>query len=51
MNADTMQEYWRTYLPGSIGFYNSILVTDRDDDNSNELYVAGSQGLWKFVEV
>jgi len=39
---------WRTYVPGAVGFYNSILVADLDGDLFNELYVAGSYGLWRF---
>ncbi|MBM4059741.1 MAG: hypothetical protein FJ265_01395 [Planctomycetes bacterium] len=48
-NADTMQEIWRTHVWGSIGFYNSMVAADLDNDNKKELYVAGSRGVWRFV--
>jgi hypothetical protein len=35
---------------GTIGFYNSIAIEDLDDDGKNELYVAGSLGLWRFTQ-
>lgn len=39
---------WRTHVPGSVGWYNSILVEDLDGDSTPELYVGGSFGLWRF---
>jgi len=41
---------WGTHVPGSIGFYNSMLAEDLDGDSLKELYVAGSRGLWRFVQ-
>ncbi len=40
-----LQHVW---VPGSLGAYNSILVEDLDFDFKNEVYIAGSQGLWKW---
>jgi hypothetical protein len=40
---------WRTNVTGSIGCYNSIIVDDLDGDGLQELYLAGSQGIWRFV--
>ena len=50
--ADTMQELWRTHVPGAVGFNNSIVVADLDNDPLQlpELYVAGSWGLWRFKQ-
>ncbi len=36
-------------LDGAVGACNSIVITDTDDDSSNEVYVATSIGLRKFV--
>lgn len=46
-----MQLLWHTHVAGAIGFYNSILAADLDSDSKKELYVAGSRGLWRFVQV
>lgn len=46
--ADTMQELWRLHVPGSIGFYNSMVAHDFDGVGGKELYVSGSRGLWRF---
>jgi hypothetical protein len=46
----TMQEVWRTHVLGAIGFHNSIAIEDLDDDGKNELYIAGSLGLWRFTQ-
>jgi hypothetical protein len=40
---------WRTNVTGSLGCYNSIVVDDLDADGLQELYLAGSQGIWRFV--
>ncbi|MCR9248723.1 MAG: hypothetical protein NXI31_27150 [bacterium] len=48
--ADTMEEIWRTHVEGSVGFYDSMVVADLDGDELNELYIAGSQGVWRFEE-
>lgn len=50
LNADTLTEIWRTHVPGAAGFFNSIRVADLDNDGRRELYVAGSYGLWRFVQ-
>ena len=48
-SADNMIELWRTHIHGSAGCYNSLRVADLDNDGINELYIAGSSGLWRFV--
>jgi hypothetical protein len=40
---------WRTNVTGSLGCYNAIVVDDLDGDGLQELYSAGSQGIWRFV--
>ena len=49
-SAGTMAEIWRTRLHGAIGFSNSMVVDDLDNDNKKELYVAGSFGLVRFEQ-
>lgn len=49
-SADTMVELWRRHVHGSAGCYNSLRVADLDNDGYRELYVAGSSGLWRFVQ-
>lgn len=39
---------FRTWLPGSLGAYNSIVIADLDGDQKNEMYLGGSMGVWKF---
>jgi hypothetical protein len=39
-----MVERWRTHVDGGIGFYNSIVAADLNDDGYVEIYVAGSKG-------
>jgi hypothetical protein len=40
---------FRTWVPGALGAYNSILIADLDlDVGTPELYVAGSMGIWKW---
>jgi hypothetical protein len=44
---------YRTQLEGSIGAFNSIVVADLDAAPTapgNEIYVAGSLGLRKFIQ-
>jgi len=48
MTDDLQTVLWRATVPGSVGFYNSILVEDLDGIPGNELYVSGSLGLWRF---
>jgi hypothetical protein len=43
-----LTELCRTHVLGSIGFYNSMAIEDLNNDGHNELYVAGSLGLWRF---
>jgi hypothetical protein len=47
--ATSMQEIWRTHVPGGIGYHNSILAEDLDGNGTKELYVAGSYGLWRYI--
>lgn len=49
--AGTLTERGRTFVPGSIGFHNSIAVEDLNGDSLPEIYVAGSLGLWRFVHM
>jgi hypothetical protein len=48
--ADSMAELWRSHVHGGIGCYNSLRAEDLDGDGLRELYVAGSYGLWRFVQ-
>jgi hypothetical protein len=48
---DTLNEVWRTHVPGSAGFFNAIRVSDLNNDGHTELYVAGSFGLWRFTQL
>lgn len=41
-------QLFRTWVPGSLGCYNSILVRDLDQDSIPELYVASSMGIYRF---
>lgn len=50
LDADTMAEQWRTHVDGAIGWYNSIVAADLNNDDTNEIYVAGSKGLWRFTQ-
>jgi len=50
LNADTLVELWRAHVPGAVGAYNSILVADADGDDTQELYVCGSLGIWRFQQ-
>ncbi|MGE3172050.1 MAG: hypothetical protein AB7O97_05440, partial [Planctomycetota bacterium] len=40
---------YATQVEGSVGNYNSIVFADLDQDGENELYVAGSLGLRRWV--
>ena len=48
--SNQMQDVWRTHLHGATGFYNSIAIEDLNADGKNELYIAGSLGLWRFTQ-
>ena len=50
LNSNTMSLVWRTHVPGSAGFFNSIRVANLNGDAHQELYVAGSFGLWRFKQ-
>jgi hypothetical protein len=50
LDAATLVERWRTHVDGAIGFYNSMLAADLDNDSVAEIYVAGSKGLWRFLQ-
>ncbi|MBI5853102.1 MAG: hypothetical protein HZB39_18990 [Planctomycetes bacterium] len=39
---------WRSWVRGTLGVSNSIVIHDFDNDNKNELYIAGSLGIWKW---
>ena len=49
-DAASMAERWRTHVPGAAGMFSSIRIADLDNDSVNELYVAGSFGLWRFTQ-
>ncbi|MEO6593940.1 MAG: hypothetical protein ABIP94_04220 [Planctomycetota bacterium] len=49
-NEALTTELWHTHVPGAVGNYNSIRITDLNSDGFNELYVAGSYGLWRFIQ-
>ncbi len=40
---------YQTMVEGSVGAFNSIVIADLDDNGQNELYVAGSLGIRKFI--
>jgi hypothetical protein len=46
----TLVEKWRTYVGGAAGCNNGLHVANLDGDLTNELYVASSSGLWRFVQ-
>lgn len=50
LNADTLTELWHANVPGGVGFHNAIRVADLDGDAFQELYVAGSYGIWRFTQ-
>ncbi|HEX6812872.1 MAG TPA: hypothetical protein VF384_14695 [Planctomycetota bacterium] len=50
LDADTMVEQWRTHVDGAIGWYNSIIAADLNNNGKNEVYAAGSKGLWRFKQ-
>ncbi|MGE0145565.1 MAG: hypothetical protein AB7I19_17295 [Planctomycetota bacterium] len=37
-----------TWVPGALGAFNGIVIEDTDYDFRAELFVAGSQGIWKW---
>jgi hypothetical protein len=37
-----------TWVDGALGAFNSIVIEDTDWDLRRELFVAGSQGVWKW---
>ena len=40
-----------TWVPGALGAFNGIVIDDLDWDLRKELYVAGTQGIWKWRQV
>ena len=48
--ATTMTEIMRTWVPGGVGCYNGLRLANLGGGGGNELYVAGSCGLWRFVQ-
>lgn len=48
-SAATLTLLDRTHVLGAAGCYNAILIEDLDGDGLNELYIAGSLGLWRFI--
>ena len=48
LDSTTLQVLWRTHVDGAAGFYNSIVPADLNGDGWDEIYVAGSKGLWRF---
>ncbi|MBK8978465.1 MAG: hypothetical protein IPM29_21410 [Planctomycetes bacterium] len=38
----------RSWVRGTLGVNNAILIFDADGDARNELFIAGSQGIWKW---
>jgi hypothetical protein len=52
-NTVTLQQVWRTHVPGAAGLFNSIRIANLNSatgDARNELYVAGSFGVWRFTQ-
>ena len=49
-NLSTAPVLYRTWAVGSLGAYNSIIIDDLDLDGANEMYVAGSMGVHKYVQ-
>jgi hypothetical protein len=41
----------RTWVPGALGVSNSIVAFDSDGDARNELFIAGSLGIWRWREL
>jgi hypothetical protein len=41
---------YRTWVPGALGFYNSIIAADLNNNGTKELYLAGSYGLYRFID-
>lgn len=39
---------WRSWARGALGVNNGIVIHDFDNDGKQELYVAGSMGIWKW---
>ena len=41
---------YRTWVQGALGVSNAIVALDADNDSRNELYIAGSLGIWKWKQ-
>jgi hypothetical protein len=48
-DADSMVEIWRTFIPGAVGMFNSIVLADLDQNGDDELYLAGSWGIHRLT--
>ena len=44
----TATPLFRTWVPGALGVCNSIVIQDDGSGGPPELYVGGSQGIWKW---
>jgi len=50
LDPTSLVELWRTHVIGAAGMPNAIRIADLDAQvPGNELYVAGSWGLWRFI--
>ncbi len=50
MSGDLQNTFFQTWVDGAVGCNNSIVVVDLDGDNKKEIYLAGSRGVWRFVQ-
>ena len=48
--SSALVEKWRSHVHGAAGCYNSIAIENLNDGGSDEPYVAGSLGLWRFTQ-
>lgn len=49
-SVNTGAPLYRTWVAGALGFYNSIVAADLNHNGKKELYLAGSYGLYRFVD-
>ena len=47
-DLSTATPLFRTWVPGALGVCNSIVIQDDGSGGPPELYVGGSQGIWKW---
>lgn len=50
LSEDLQTVVWQSWVDGAVGVYNAIIVADLDGDTKQELYVAGSRGVWRFIQ-